>query len=102
MSKATTAGGDDRDDPVDAYYRSDLAPADSPHTDLDAVPDRAIIHFDGDDEPRESANLSVDVMDDRWESDILTEVMDRGIGIQFLIERAMVDPDATVVPCEPS
>jgi len=68
---------------------------------LDSVPDRAVIQFDGEAEPRTSATgdsitlgLGTGYKNDR----IVDEMLADGIGVTYLIERAMLDPEATVVP----
>jgi len=73
----------------------------SPNTDLDSVPDRAVIQFDGEAEPRTSATgdgislgLGTGYQNDR----IMDEMLTDDISVTYLIERAMLDPEATVIP----
>jgi hypothetical protein len=69
-----------------AVHVNDSDPANSPNTNLNRVPKAAEIHYDG--------------FPDRFiDSDQFEAPDGRGFETaRFLIGRAMVDPDATVVP----
>ncbi|WP_372611673.1 hypothetical protein [Halomonas sp.] len=89
---------------VEQYLTNlDFDPTTSEHTNLDSVPKRAEIKFEGDDWPRTNAVEGVTLgMGTGDQNDaMMDEVMAENIGVRFLIERAMLDPDTTVIPREP-
>ncbi|UBF22349.1 hypothetical protein HRTV-11_gp92 [Halorubrum virus HRTV-11] len=88
-------------DEVAAYIHGiDFDVTDSENTSLDRVPDRAYIQFAGEAKPRKNAvgGLSPGVAKRAENDAMIDEVMGEGIGIRLLIERAMLDPDAEVIP----
>ncbi|UBF22456.1 hypothetical protein HCTV-15_gp89 [Haloarcula virus HCTV-15] len=88
-------------DEVAAYIHGiDFDVTDSENTGLDQVPDRAYIQFAGESERRTTAvgGLSPGLARRAENDAMVAEMMGEGIGIRLLIERAMLDPDAEVIP----
>lgn len=96
MSQELTAD----DDVAQFFSSSDFDVTESAQTALETVPDRADIQFDGEDEPRTTVGggMVLGVGTDDENDAIMNEMLLDGIGASFIIERAMLDPDATVIP----
>jgi len=101
MSQATASSGSesrpeyerllDDDDPFEAV--------DSEHTELTEIPERAYIEYAGTG-LRKKVDATANLLDGGWNDNLLATMLGEGIGIRWLIERAMIDPDATVIPIE--
>ena len=82
------------------YHAENFDVTTSEHTDLESVPTAAHIKFAGESETREGLDVKLPTGErsDYWPDKVLEIIMSDSIEIPFFIERAMLDPDAEVIP----
>jgi len=85
-------------DAVEAFYAHTVDATESPHTDLDEVPDEARIEFSNGVE-RVKLGVSISPGEEGLAADTAFEdTLSEGIVLRSLIERAMLDKEARVIP----